>query len=1013
MQNEKIHLERIKRFIQRQKDALYTQFEPLEVQYIRDPKPIAWQALHGAQWQEIKCGEIWSEVWGSAWFKVSGRLSEQHPASMQGLCFDCEGEACVMQDGKPWMGLTPKVDWYHNAAKHYVPLADLIDADGRFELLIEAAANDLFGAGKQQYRLALCALSLFDEKSYQFALDLELLNDLAVALPVGSVRRAKIIYGLNEICNLWGSDAARAFAVARELLARPADASALKAYSVGHAHLDLAWLWPIRESRRKGGRTFANALRLLERYPDYIFGASQAQLYQWIKEDYPALYKEVQAAVQQGRWEVQGASWVEFDTNLSSGESLIRQFSYGRAFFDQEFGIIPNYLWLPDCFGFSGNIPQIMKGCKVDYFITQKLSWNESNVFDKHLFIWQGIDGSQVRAHQLPTNDYNFSNNPSAFLATQGRFAQAELAGSFLNLYGIGDGGGGPTRNHIEYGLRQKDLEGSPKFVFSTAADFFAEYGQIPKEKLPKSYTELYLEFHRGTYTTQARMKKDNLQSERLLHAAEWIAVLWAMAGGELKYPARLHPIWKDTLLLQFHDILPGSSIAEVYSDARKLSSKNHVALQAYIQESLISEPQELTYSIFNPAPTAVQSWLSFPVAYRDYAAFLDHGEISYVTQDKDELKILLRLEPYSKSSLSFLPQYSPMPIEKEEIVPDQDGYLLKGSHLTAKISLRGSVLSIISGGIEFLESESNLVQLWEDEPNNWGAWDINHYYRETTPVEASGAQVIEAFAMGNYARIVHQFKIGKSTITQSIELMPEARHLSIHHTVDWQEHHRMLRVAFCSNIFSQRVDCGIQMGLLSRSARPQNAWEAARFDFPAQGFVAQSEPGRTCAILAASKYGYSAHENRLELALLRSPADVDPQADLGPQSYSYGFFCAPCDFAQAQLASLSQSIEAELIITEGISALQPLELQFAHDSLILNTVKPAEKGKAIILRLYEPLGRHCEESIFTILPVTHIYKCNMLEEPVQEIFMDEEFPVKPFEIITLRLEVEDDPLPA
>lgn len=1009
MQNEKIHLERIKRFIQRQKDALYTKLQPLSVDYIHDPKPIPWQAVQGAKWQKIECGEVWSAVWGSAWFRVSGQLSKEHPASMQGLWFDSEGEACVMDGGKPWMGLTPKVDWYHNASKHYVPLADIADSEGYFELFIEAAANDLFGAGKEEYRLAVCSLSLFDEENYQFTLDLELLNDLALALPQGSVRRAKIIYGLNEICNLWGSDASAARKIAKELLAKPAHASALKAYSVGHAHLDLAWLWPIRESKRKGGRTFANALRLLERYPDYIFGASQAQLYLWIKEDYPTLYEEVQAAVKEGRWEIQGASWVEFDTNLTCGESIIRQFSYGRRFFDEEFGIIPNCLWLPDCFGFSGNLPQLMKGCKVDYFITQKLSWNESNVFDKHLFIWQGIDGSQVRAHQLPTNDYNFSNNPSAFLATEGRFAQAELAESFLNLYGIGDGGGGPTRNHIEYGLRQKNLEGSPHFAFSKAADFFAEYGQIPEEKLPKCYTELYLEFHRGTYTTQARMKKDNLQSERLLHAAEWIAVLKAMAGDRLEYPALLHPIWKDTLLLQFHDILPGSSITPVYSDARELSSKNHIALKSFIQESLIPQDSELTYSIFNPAPTAVQNWLSFPIAYQDYSAFLDHCEIQYMIQDGQELKALVRLEPYSKGSFSFYPQLAPMLLDKEEIIPEQDAYLLEGSNLKVKVSQNGSVLSIRSGGIEFLAEPSNLIQLWEDEPNNWGAWDINHYYRETTPQEASEAKVIEAFSMGDYFRIVHQLKIGKSTIKQTIELLPGAKHLTIHHEVDWQEHHQMLRVAFSSNVFSQKVDCGIQMGKISRSARPQNAWEAARFDFPAQGFVAQSEAGRTTAILAASKYGYSAHENRLELALLRSPADVDPKADLGPQSYSYGFFCDTCDITDAYLAEVSQSLEAELIITKGESPLEPLELHFRHDTLVLNTIKPAEQGNAIILRLYEPLGRHCVESLFTMLPIQKIYKCNMLEEPQEEIFMDEDFSVKPFEVLTLRLEFQDD----
>ncbi|HRX77217.1 MAG TPA: glycoside hydrolase family 38 C-terminal domain-containing protein, partial [Candidatus Cloacimonadota bacterium] len=378
--------------------------------------------------------------------------------------------------------------------------------------------------------------------------------------------------------------------------------------------------------------------------------------------------------------------------------------------------------------------------------------------------------GSEVLAHQLPTNDYNFSNNPSAFRQTEARFAQAEIAESYLNLFGIGDGGGGPTRNHIEYGLRQRDLEGSSRFIFSKAEDFFAEYALIPAHILPRCYTELYLEFHRGTYTTQAVMKQDNFFSERLLHAAEWMAALANLHSGKHEYPQQLHLIWKDTLLLQFHDILPGSSITKVYEDAHAVSSANHARLRAFIQEQAAAEPTPESYTIFNPSPTPVDQWLSFPIRYREAAAVLNHCEISQVLHDDDAMQILVHMEPYSKARLDFMAELSPMLQEREEILPCSGVYHLKSNTLNVKVSNTGSIISIKSEGQEFLSSESNLLQLWEDEPNNWGAWDINHFYKETTPQSVEHAEVVEAFRIGDYHRIVHKLKIGQSRITQIME---------------------------------------------------------------------------------------------------------------------------------------------------------------------------------------------------------------------------------------------------
>ncbi|MCB5234671.1 MAG: glycosyl hydrolase-related protein [Candidatus Cloacimonetes bacterium] len=1002
MQNEKIHLERIKRFIAKRKDEMYQMLDNVPAEYIKSDEPIPYATLEGAEWKAIQIGEVWNKVWGSAWFRVRGKVSRDYSLEKQGLYFDSDGEGCVMVDGSPYMGLTPKVDWYHNAAKHYIPLAPFVDENGEFELLIEAAANDLFGAAKEQYSLRVCSLCLFDEEVYELAMDMELLNDLAINLPGRPARRAKIIHWLNQICNIYADDPAGARVIAKDLLNKPAHASAMEVYSVGHAHLDLAWLWPLRESHRKGGRSFANALRMIELYPEYIFGASQAQLYKWIKDDYPLLFDEVKEAVRKGSWEVQGATWTEFDTNLPSGESLIRQFVYGRRFFMQEFGFVPNYLWLPDCFGFSGNLPQIIKGCGVDFFITQKLSWNETNVFDKHLFIWQGIDGSEVRAHQLPTNDYNSSNNPASFIIAEGRFEQAEIAEGFLNLYGIGDGGGGPTRNHIEYGLRQRDLEGACKFRFSKAQSFFDYYATIPQESLPKAYTELYLEFHRGTYTTQGQMKKDNFVSERLLAAAEWFAVLNGIHKGKQEYPEALREIWEDTLLLQFHDILPGSSITSVYEDSRAISQKNHDKLARIIDELFICDDSgEGRYALANPAPVEVMAWLSFPRDYQNSAMLLENAVLKASMLRDDELALLIEMPAFSIGALRFEAGASAVAFEREDLQVQDGEISLQVNGMQLKVNARGSISSLVRDGREFLAGESNLIQLWEDEPNNWGAWDINHYYRETTPKLAQEVQLIEAYRIGDYHKICHEIKIGKSTILQRMEILPGESQVRISHDVDWQEHHKMLRVAFCSNVMSQSVECGIQMGRISRSARPKNLWEKARFDFPAQGFIAQSEPGRTVGILAAGKYGFSALENMIDLTLLRSPADVDPTADIGKHSYTYGFVCENKGIDEMSLHTMAEGLDRELIAKPGVAVIKQMPDLIEQNGVNISTIKPAEEGDAIVLRLYEPAGRET----FPVIKSGGIQRCNMIEEPLESLSMEESFRVKPFEIVTLKLE--------
>lgn len=1008
MQNEKIHLTRIKRLLERQKKLLLGEKLPLEAEFSSSQEAF----------QPIKIGEVWGRPWQTGFFRISGRIPESLAGHDYKLLFDCDGEACLLLDGVPHQGFTPKVDWYHKAAKNMVSLASICSPGNEFSLLIDASANDLFGAQKDEYRLRECALVTYDEKLYQKTLDISLLLDLAEALPEKTVRRQRLIFGLNQVCDLWNTDRQKAGDILRGLLAAPANASALSAFSVGHAHLDLAWLWPLKETHRKGARTFANSLRLLEQYPDYLFGASQAQLYQWIKEDQPALYEQVRNSIKSGRWEVQGASWVEFDTNLISSESIIRQFLYGKSFFEREFGSAPRVLWLPDCFGFSGNMPQYLKGCGIDWFITQKLSWNETNAFPHHLFVWEGIDGTRILAHQLPTHDYNFSNNPSAFLETEKRYAQSEVCDAFLNLYGIGDGGGGPTRDHIEYGLRQQNLEGVSKFRFAHSREFFVHLAALDPELLPVAYGELYLEYHRGTYTSQARMKQNNRISERKLGEAEFLAVLC----GVRSYPEALRKIWQDTLLLQFHDILPGSSIGQVYQEADQISVANHERLDAFMEESVrtftgqVAAIEGDSCLVFNPCNEDLDEWHKFPESDQNLIPCDEQGAPLPCFKQGNIVSARLQVPAWGCRQVNFAPA-----LAAPETTLKPSSLLLENRWLKVLVSSTGGIASILEKetGHELLTAESNLLQLWEDEPNDWGAWDINHFYRSTQPQSVRSAKLVPELSIslaGQFSRVVLDLEIGESSLRQTVELRADEPFIRIHHAIDWREKHRMLRSHFYPDLHSGTATYGIQGGVIQRSAKPANAWEEARFEVPAQRFADLSQPDRGCALICNVKFGWRVRNSEMELNLLRSPADVDPDADIHSHSYSYAFYPHPGDYAHSDVFSVANKLASRLVVIPV--AKTPLSLpepmfRLSSDHVCLDTVKPAETGTGIVLRCHEYKGQNGGAKLFCARSHTRVYACDMLENQTGEITLSLaannplHLSFRPFETKTLLLREE------
>ncbi|MBN2829479.1 MAG: alpha-mannosidase, partial [Candidatus Cloacimonetes bacterium] len=912
-----------------------------------------------------------------------------------GVLIDITAEGLYFKDGVPYAGLTNKQDNHLHIGKTWIPLFPKSKGNEEIEMLVEAGANDLFGERGGTYYLKQAEIVCINKKEYQFDLDLRFLTALAEQLEKDSTRFQKILYGLNECCNVWqgGKGIDKCLEITKELLSKPANASELTVYSIGHAHLDLAWLWPVRETRRKGGRTFATALRMMEEFPEYKFGASQPQLYEWVKKDYPELFKQVQKSVKAGRWECQGAMWVEPDMNISGGEALVRQCLYGKALYMKEFGKDVRNLWLPDVFGYSAALPQILKKSGVDYFMTQKISWNETNKFPHHTFNWEGIDGTRILTHFLPTNDYNLANWPSQLRDSTKRYAQSDVSDEFLNLYGIGDGGAGPGRLHIEFGKRQQDLEGTPKFKFAFAEEFFEKIAAIPAEKLPVWVGELYLEYHRGTYTTQALMKKYNRMLELTLRDVEFLG---AVLGGLPK--DKMDQIWKDTLLNQFHDILPGSSIHWAYEDAHRMSEENLAKLSA-IKDSILTKAfgkGDDTLTLINTL-----SW--------------DREELVHLERENKMIPVKVpAMGTVTYDRKEFVESYPEGEVEPGGVFD----FNLENTQISVDFDPEtGEIISIYDNEAhrETLKGRANTLLLWEDKPNNWDAWDINHFYLETKPEQAKFLGADTVMESEDMISVRFRFSIGVSSISQIISLKENSRQLNIKTTVDWKEAHKMLRVRAETAIHNGEALYEIQYGNIKRPTHDNTSWDAAKFETAAHRFADLSETDYGFAILNDCKYGHRIRDNVMELTLLRSPKMPDKEADMRVHEFTFAYLPHPGDFAHSEVLKRAHELNSPLIIHRGSTKHYEDRSYFRIEQnnavgaiqVKIETVKPAEDGDGTIIRLYETCGRPVDVTLMCHDIWSKMIETNLLEQGdtvVAENTGCVDLGFTPYEIRTFRL---------
>jgi alpha-mannosidase len=992
--NTKDDLEARLRRIER---AIYTPINELHVEAWVTPEPVPYAERQAGQHTVLSIGESWGKLWDCAWFHFTGTVPESAAGQAVALLIDLSGEAYIVDDeGCPVLGLTTVSSTFDfrlgRPGKRVVPLSERADGNEMIDLWADAGCNDLFGRYRDGGTLKEAHVALYNEEMFRLYYDFEVLYELLGQLPEEKARYQRILFALhnaaNELVDYSAEEARRARALLAGELAKTGGTPSLKISAIGHAHIDLAWLWPLRETIRKGARSFATVLALMERYPDYIFGASQPQLYQWMKDLYPQLYKKIRAKVAEGRWETQGAMWIEPDTNLAGGEALVRQILYGKRFFREEFGTNPEMLWLPDVFGYTAALPQILKKAGVDYFLTIKLSWNTVNTFPHHTFFWQGIDGTRILAHMPPEGTYNSSAAPRAIMAAENTYADEAVSEHCALLFGIGDGGGGPGTEHLERLAREKNLDGLAPVVQEPMETFFRRLSQEANGQYKTWVGELYLEKHQGTYTTQARSKRYNRKVELALRELELVATLAHLAT-EYHYPAQeLDAIWKEVLLYQFHDILPGSSITRVYDEslARYQQIREQIGhLNRQAQQALIQQEQGDAVTAFNPLSWERREWVQVEDSWHHVTvpamgyAIIDSQQ---VVQHRTKLFASAELLENDRLRIQFTPEGAISSIlDKEQ---------------------RREVLA--PGEL------ANRLALYHDEGD---AWDFAIDYDERPPRYCKLTETT-AHIDGPQAVVEQSYQFGQSTLRQRIVLLEGSRRIDFVTSVDWRERNKMLRTSFPVAVAALEATCDIQFGSIKRPTHRNTSWDMARYEVCAHKWVDLSQGDYGVALLNDCKYGHKVLENVLDLNLLRSPGYPDPQADRAHHEFTYALYPHAGNHIVGKVIQAGYELNVPVRVVAGRPNADVIVpgTAFARvdaENVIIETVKKAEEGDDIILRLYETTGASIRTTLTINAHVRAVWKTNLLEEVEEELPCGQtavELALQPFEILTLRVQI-------
>jgi alpha-mannosidase len=974
---------------ERIRPAIHSDSVPLEVAFHSLPgEPIPPAEGLALTYEPYAVGAAWGPAWNTTWFRLRGRVPREwlgrRVEAVIDLGFDVnlpgfQCEALVYRpDGSPVKSVNPRNQW--------VPIGE----EETVEFYLEAAANPVLlgyhpfqptaegdietASSRPLYTTRRMDLALFDEQAYELTLDLEVLLELQAALPATAPRRMRILQALDDaldaldLQDLAGT-AADARSHLRDVLAAPAEHSAHQVSAIGHAHIDSAWLWPVRETIRKVARTAAGMTELIEIDPDFKYGMSSAQQYAWLKEHRPEVWERVVRAVRDGRFLPLGGMWVESDTVMPAGEALVRQFTYGQRFFREEFGVQSQGVWLPDSFGYSPALPQLIRRAGFRWFFTQKISWNQVNRFPHHTFLWEGIDGSRVFTHFPPMDTYNSQLSGAELAAASSQFRESRVASRSLAPVGWGDGGGGTTREMAGRARRLRDLEGSATVRWESPDDFFeAARAELPHP--PVWVGELYLELHRATLTSQHRTKQGNRRSEHLLIEAElWAATAAVRVGAPYPYE-EIDALWRSVLLHQFHDILPGTSIAWVHREAVAAYERIRSAASAVIASAQLAlvGPGDRAITM-NPAPFA-----------RDGVPALGAA----VARPPDDAITI-------------------------------DGNVLSNGLVSVTVSAEGLITSAVdaASGRDAIAPgrEANLLQLHQDLPNRWDAWDVDRFYRNrVTDLRAADSIEFTRDNAGGHVTIVRSFS--RSRVTQTLTLAPGSRTLRIDQETDWHETEKFLKVAFPLDVRAEHVAAETQFGYQKRVTHTNTSWEAAKFEASMHRFVQVEDSGFGVALVTDSTYGYDLTRDApsagevttiVRLSLLRAPRFPDPQTDQGRQTCSYGLVIG-AGIGAATAAGIGMNLPVRVV--PGDHGFEPL-VSVDGEGILVSAVKLADdRSGDLIVRVYESLGRRAAGTLRVHTGFTSARTASLLEGPEGAPLPEGQIPLRltPFEVRTIRL---------
>lgn len=949
----------------------YRKAAALSVSYFTTMEHIPFEQAAQGHYAPAPVGMKWGRTWEYGWFRTQVVIPEDLAGKRVVFTLNTAEEMLVWVNGRE----SGAIDKRHR----FITLSRAARAGDTYEIYAECYAGHGIrneGAGPvgwgeesvpeppiHQVTVGQSHFGVWNEALFQAAMDYLTLYSLVQKLPEKSLRTMKIVEGLKKFTYIADFELPEPEMTASILeagkLLKPLlecrNGSTAPEYTVfGQSHLDLAWLWPVEETMRKAARTYANQLALMEEYDDYRFLLCEPPILEWLKELYPNVYESVLEKVKQGKFYPEGALWVESDTNIPSGESLIRQFVWGKRWFRGELGSESQMAWMPDTFGFSAALPQIMKKCRISYFATQKLIRQspECQPFPYNIFWWEGMDGSRVLAHTFKKNNANFQPGDLITRWEEDRVQQENIDG-LMFPFGFGDGGGGPTRQMLEMARRCADLEGAPRCRMESPVKYFERHPQ----PVDTFCGELYLAWHRGTLTSQAKTKKGIRDAENALRRTEFFLSRQRLSGRKMpdNWKQRLDELWKKLLFQQFHDIAPGTSIARVHERAERELREVCAGCDELLGEMTAGAADSQGCRV-------VYNCLSWP------------RRIQGVTVPAQSSAVL---EP------SAVPEH---PV-RLRYLEQEKGYELSNAYLTCRINGRGEVVSVKKQGAdtEYLAGAGNRLLMFKDVNTYYDAWELGSMY-ENLPVPLEERATV-TMQPGTYrAALEISRKIGDSALRQEIVLTADSPYIEFVTQIDWQERHKLLKVAFPVNANAKEAIHEIQFGYVKRPTHRSYQTDKDRFEVCNHRYSALTDGAHGAAVLNDGKYGVNAVDNEIRLTLLKSAMMPDQDADRGMQRFTYAFYPFDGAFADSDVPQKAAE-QNEPVVFGGIAdELGPIFLTDA-ENILVETIKPADTAdNALLVRAYEAMGKQTDCAFAANPRITKIVETDMLEEDPQAV---------------------------